>query len=350
MGSISQFLKIHSEYISFRQFIMYVKCVINPIVQYHLLLLSISYVIVSRQRQAPKPKRSYSQKRSYVDCGTKECTLEHIMKENCFLYIFKNNTGCEIPCKLEKCQKQLYHFIDCPVWSCRDYSTTTTTTTTTTLTTTTTDKTKTTTTSARPTTTNIPVPTTMIPLPIDHPTLVYSSLALNVLLVFVLVTVFYYKCKKCIVRRVRNFRNRNQRPHFAYGPHSDQSVRQRTRRVNRHFSVTSQNSENEPLLQNVNLNSPTDSSLLRMPLDQLLSDSPNPTSGQSNTERAVENDYFFMFKKKTVDPTTLNLDLKTFKPTGSTQGTAQSPKIAPSPPQRTTSKLTSRDDQAESYF
>ena len=176
----------------------------------------------------------FRQRRSDVDCGTKICFLTHKLLDNCYLYVHTNSTLCDIPCNLNGCGRELHHFIDCPIWQCQDYRTTTKATTSTTTATTTTAK-STTTTMPNPTTTNF-APVTFSPLPpLDHPVYLYSSIAFNILLVLVLLTVLIKKCKKALVRRFRNRRERNgdvetnsilratngNRRNQAYGPIND---------------------------------------------------------------------------------------------------------------------------------
>ena len=145
------------------------------------------------------------------------------MSDSCYLYFHTNSTSCNIPCKLEGCRKELHHSILCPIWKCHDVLTTSTSTTmkTTTIvpTTTTTNVPTTTTTIHVPTTPTTTISTTTIfpptttpffPIPIDHPGVTYTSLALNCFLFLALVYIFLKKCKKGLIRRIHNFRNRNQ--------------------------------------------------------------------------------------------------------------------------------------------
>ena len=150
--------------------------------------------------------QSFREKRNDVDCGSKICFLSHVMLENCFVFVHNNHTDCEIPCKLENCDKELHHFIACPVWKCHDIQTTTTRPTTTTTFTTSTKSTMTT-----ATTPSLPTPITLSPLPpLDHPGYLYGSFALNILLFLILSGLLIAKCKKCIIRRFRNRRQRSQ--------------------------------------------------------------------------------------------------------------------------------------------
>ena len=149
-------------------------------------------------------------KRSAVDCGDKKCTLEHVMSDNCYLYFHTNSSSCNIPCNLEGCRKELHHSILCPIWKCHDVSTTTTASSTSTTTKTTTIV-PTTTKTTLSTSTIVPTTTTpFLPIPIDHPGAIYVSLTLNCFLFLMLVYILLNKCKKGLVRRFRNFRNRNE--------------------------------------------------------------------------------------------------------------------------------------------
>ena len=204
-------------------------------------------------------------KRSVVDCGDKKCTVEHVMVQDCYLFIHTNSSSCNIPCNLEDCKKELHHFISCPIWFCHNISTSTTTTTTTlpspTTPTTTQLTTVTTTTSQRP--------ITFLPIPIDHPGVTYTSLTLNIVLFLLLLYIFAQKCKKCLIRNVRNFRNRNRSnetnserdPILARGegqattdaerPSADQARASRTRATrlrsnnDQYFRLTESDDEND---------------------------------------------------------------------------------------------------------
>ena len=187
-------------------------------------------------------------KRMDVDCGSKICVLTHEVVDNCYLYIHKNGTDCEIPCKLEHCTKELHHFIACPIWHCHDISTTTQTTTTTQKTTTTTSPS--TTTSILTTTTYDPNPFTLGPLPpLDHPGYLYGSFALNILFFLVISGMLIAKCKKALIRRFRN-RNRQGQSQAAdverpiVRSHQDTSTQRRNPRNQRPaFSMDTSSSE-----------------------------------------------------------------------------------------------------------
>jgi hypothetical protein len=117
---------------------------------------------ISTTFQPRKVKRMFSS----VNCGDKECNLRHQILKDCTVYLHTNNSDCSIPCKMNGCKKELYHFINCPIWQCRTLTTTSTTSTLTPPTTT-----QFTTTSAMPT----PFPNTN--------GLLFSSIGLNVFFV-----------------------------------------------------------------------------------------------------------------------------------------------------------------------
>jgi hypothetical protein len=126
-----------------------------------------------------------------------------------------NDSNCDIPCKLDGCQKELHHFISCPLWTCNELSTTTVSTTTTTMTPSTTGSSSTTTPTSLITTTTSAIPTTIAPPfpfpPLDHPAYLYLSLACNVLFLLILLLVAIGKCKKRLLRFTQTWReNRNR--------------------------------------------------------------------------------------------------------------------------------------------
>ena len=206
-------------------------------------------------------------KRSDVDCGSKICFLSYQVVENCYLYIHTNSTECEIPCKLKGCRIELHHFVTCPIWHCHDVVVTTTTSTTTTsastsTTATTTDKTSTPTTTittatttdkiSTATTTIWPQPSTLSPLPpLDHPGYLYSSFALNILLMIFLIVIAIKKCKKAIIRKFRN-RRRNSTANVENGADgSDNPILRNPNRIltreNRSRSRIAQNEQDRLL-------------------------------------------------------------------------------------------------------
>lgn len=62
------------------------------------------------------------------DCGDRLCTLTFQILTNCIVYIKPPNSTCEIPCNLNGCHTDVYHDVSCPVWSCADKPTSTSTT------------------------------------------------------------------------------------------------------------------------------------------------------------------------------------------------------------------------------
>ena len=227
-------------------------------------------------------------KRSQVMCRDKVCFLDFVVVPDCYVYLYTNDTNCDIPCQVSGCQKELHHFISCPIWTCNDLTTTLSTSTSSTTARKTTSGT--TTTSASTTTTIPDSPTTLIPpFPsFDHPGYLYSSIVLNAFLFLCIIYMLLKKCKKAIARRIRNFRNRNTQGY----QNVDQSNEGRTppivRNQPRQFLPLAPNhdhlfvlddleseldSENSPLLRRVPvsssprvpsfLNTPTDSVFVR---------------------------------------------------------------------------------------
>ena len=151
------------------------------------------------ERQRLRKRRDDSD--SAIHCTDKDCFLEHVMMQNCKYYLQTNNTDCDIPCKLNGCQFELHHFILCPIWVCHNLTTTTFATTTATQTTTASGMT-----SSIETTTTSVQPITFGPLPpLDHPAYLILSFAANVLLLFMVLLILAFKCRKhfrrCLQRR-----------------------------------------------------------------------------------------------------------------------------------------------------
>lgn len=179
-----------------------------------------------------------------IHCHDKECSLSHQILANCVIFLHTNNSNCNIPCELDGCRKEMHHYMNCPIWNCIPYTTTTMTTTTSTPYTTTT---MTTTTSTQTTTvTDTTTTTTEMPFPPICPTfrtesiLLYISFFLNILFVLIIIALVIYLYKKMYVRQSQNSN--------------------RTRRVSlldnndHYFSIGSNdanesNSENLPLLE-----------------------------------------------------------------------------------------------------
>jgi hypothetical protein len=169
------------------------------------------------------------------DCGDKQCFLEHHFVQTCAIYLPTNNTECQIPCKLKGCKHEIHHFISCPMWMCLPHttispqtsteSTTTTTTTprTTTTATTTTPRTTTSTTPRTTSTSTTPITlstlkstsstssssSTGTPFPpsSNYEILGYSSVVLNICLIFVLVWLLrkvFCKTEQTPEQQIRN--------------------------------------------------------------------------------------------------------------------------------------------------
>ena len=183
-----------------------------------------------------KPKKEEWKKFSFrsapndgIDSGDKQCYLEYRVFPDCYLNLETNNTNCRIPCIMDGCDKELHHFIPCPVWNCEPITTSTTTTSTTSTSTSTTNLT--TTTSPRPT----PIePTHMSPW-------IYSSIVLNIFFFAILFAYLVVKFRVWITIRLANFRAPTNTPinppdpneHFSVGSNSDNE---------------SDNNETQPLL------------------------------------------------------------------------------------------------------
>jgi hypothetical protein len=117
-----------------------------------------------------------------TDCGDKECFVRHSILKNCVLYLQTNVTDCVIPCNLVGCKTETHHFMNCPIWECKFYPNATTTT--------------------PPTTTSESTSTTKIPGPfVPDETFFYSSVACNILVVFLLVSFVLWKLNQCLKKR-----------------------------------------------------------------------------------------------------------------------------------------------------
>jgi hypothetical protein len=206
-----------------------------------------------------------------IDCGDKQCVLEHHLMQNCIVYLPANNTECQIPCKLSGCKQEVHHFISCPTWMCLPHTTTTSTPTTSTTTTssttstsskstTTTSRTttttstsststlETTTTTTRPTTTSqltttitsSTQSTTQIPPTSTTDILIYSSFALNICLILILIFLLWkFLCK---TNQVPMQQPRNP---VELNP----IIRQRLPNNDHLFTLDSDDDESRPLLQ-----------------------------------------------------------------------------------------------------
>lgn len=252
----------------------------------------------------------------------------------CIIYLHSNKTDCDIPCKLDGCDQELHHYIDCPKWTCNAISTTTVSTTTTmtsvtTPTTTSIPSTTTITTMPNPTTTSSSSPATIKPFPfptLDHPAYLYLSLACNILLTLGLLMVAYGKCKKRILRYVHTRRNRNgNQRNVEVGtgtgtgtgiPNANfvnpLAINPRTGRS--YFSVSlSTDDENEPLLgassyqpmlvnQSAHLQVPNPSESPRVP--SFLNTPTQPFPNFPNSMTSLNPDYMLMKSFKHADAET----------------------------------------------
>lgn len=168
-------------------------------------------IVQSNELKMKKPEQYRS-----IDCHDKECSLRHQILANCIVYLHTNNSNCNIPCKLDGCEKEMHHYINCPIWNCIPYTTTTSTTTSTTLQTTTqtTDTTSTpysTDTTTTPQTTSRPSPS-----PNPCPTfetqsiMLYISILLNIFFVIIVIFLSIYIHKKKFAPKSKNTHNRRR--------------------------------------------------------------------------------------------------------------------------------------------
>ena len=59
------------------------------------------------------------------DCGKQTCSLEIRFLPSCTLYGDESSEEtCNYPCSLDHCVPEIHHFIQCPIWSCFDKTTT----------------------------------------------------------------------------------------------------------------------------------------------------------------------------------------------------------------------------------
>ena len=187
-----------------------------------------STLIIRRQKKNDQEwkKFSFRSVNDGIDCGDKQCFLEYRTLPDCYLVLETNNTNCRIPCIMDGCDKELHHFIPCPLWSCDPITSTssTTTSTTTKTTSTTTTPTTTSTTSSSTTTSNKPnKPSEMSPL-------IYTSIVLNIFFVAILLAYVIVKCRIKITATLAGFRarrspttaNPNPNEHFSVGGSSDE--------------------------------------------------------------------------------------------------------------------------------
>ena len=209
-----------------------------------------------------------------IDCHDKECSLIHKIVPNCFVYLHTNDSHCNIPCELDGCEKELHHYINCPIWNCRPYTTTTSSTTTSSSTTT---LAPTTSSDIRPTPSPIPIATKNL--------LLYISFSFNLvfIVIIILLSLFIYK-KLSYRRRSQNSRNHTRRrvslldnndQYFSIGSASEDS--ESTENNSEHIPLLERNrtllnrianrvpqesipiNDSLPTFQNIDLNSPSSS-------------------------------------------------------------------------------------------
>jgi len=219
-----------------------------------------------------------------VDCGSKQCTLEFHFKEKCAIFIPTNSTDCEIPCKTNGCKVETHHFISCPLWFCTPHSTTSTSstststtsatsttsssstsatsttsssststpttattssaTTSTSSTTSSSHSTSTTTSSSRSTTSTSMIPTsTKSPSTFSDSSILYSSIALNFLLMSIILFLLRKQIKKCYVQQQERRQQRREDNEENYT--STNPILRRPINHNDYFTLTSNSSLND---------------------------------------------------------------------------------------------------------
>jgi hypothetical protein len=161
-----------------------------------------------------------------VDCGDKECSLSHRFMDRCKVFLHTNVTDCKIPCLLDGCQTQVHHFMNCPVWECNDYTTTTLSTTT----------------SSSTTTPFSTIPPDPVPSNISvYEIVFYTSIAINAVVIFALFTFVYYKCQKMC----KNFCNR--RAGNRSGDNGDDGTAENVPLIPRAFTIGSNDTSYDSL-------------------------------------------------------------------------------------------------------
>lgn len=119
---------------------------------------------------------------SSVDCGNELCDVTYMMESTCIVYIPSENTSlpCNVPCDIEHCVQKVYHFTECPLWSCIPKTTT----------------------SSPNTTTLSPSSTTVAPSPSAcQGALCISSVSFNVLILILLIGFGSFFLRKKIRQR-----------------------------------------------------------------------------------------------------------------------------------------------------
>lgn len=130
-----------------------------------------------------------------IDCGDKQCYVEYRVVPDCYLILETNSTKCKIPCTMNGCDRELHHFIPCPIWTCDPITTSTSSTTTTTQTTT--------------STTDKPQPNPIKP---NMSPLIYTSIVLNIFFFAIVCAFVVVKGRKQITTRLarRHYQNLNE--------------------------------------------------------------------------------------------------------------------------------------------
>ena len=178
---------------------------------------SDSMIVIERKKEDWKKFSFRSVSEDGIDCGDKQCNVEYRVLPDCFLVLETNNTNCQIPCIMDGCDKELHHFIACPIWNCEAITTSTSTTTTSP------------TTTVTSTTTEHPKPKPIGPSQMSP--LIYTSIVLNILFVGILLAYLIVRFRIWITTQLSRFRTPAAAPTLSPDP-------------NRHFSVGS-NSDNE---------------------------------------------------------------------------------------------------------
>jgi hypothetical protein len=134
---------------------------------------------------------------SGVDCGDRVCELSYHFEQVCKLFLPTNNSQCKIPCLETGCDFEIHKMVQCPVWTCEHYTTTTSTST----------SSSPTTAFSNLTTSSPPLSTTLSPDSTDSSTYLYISLGFNVVFIILsFVTIAFWLKKKYLAYRLRTLR------------------------------------------------------------------------------------------------------------------------------------------------
>lgn len=123
-----------------------------------------------------------------VNCIDKVCFLEYHFSKLCSIAVNNGSSGCNIPCLMNDCKFESHHNINCPMWMCTPYSTST------------------------QMSTLIPDTTVKPDKPNDYFSGMISSVVMNILLLSVLAFAFYKRFKA--MRRHREYID-PERQYFA---------------------------------------------------------------------------------------------------------------------------------------